>query len=93
MWRRRAFIIGICLTLTGVTAADEPNRLRGMNLYDNHCTICHKSTVHIREKLEATSVDEIRAFIWRWAAVQKLPWSESEVEDVLLYLNSTYYKY
>ena len=79
------------MALIAATAAADPER--GGRLYENHCTACHDSIVHIRESPRAQSTDDIRYQIKRWAGVLELPWTATEVEDVLRYLNDTYYHY
>jgi mono/diheme cytochrome c family protein len=71
-------------------AADEE---RGRLLYENHCTGCHESLIHIRETRKADSPAAIREQIERWRAVLDLDWQEDEVDDVLEYLNQRYYRY
>jgi mono/diheme cytochrome c family protein len=65
---------------------------RGQLLYENHCTSCHTSTVHIREQRKAKTPAEVRAWILRWSGELKLNWSEDELADVYQYLNNRYYK-
>ena len=67
--------------------------LRGMELYENHCTACHTSQVHIREKHKAKSLAEVESWIRHWMAELKLPWTDEEVKEVLTYLNQRYYQY
>jgi len=87
-------LISVCVCLTpSLLLAQEANHLRGMNLYENHCTKCHESRVHIRDDRKAKSLQEIRAYIQRWINVEQLDWTESEIDDVLQYLNTEYYKY
>lgn len=74
-------------------SAQEPDAVRGMYLYENHCTECHTSVVHIQENPKAQSLDEIEAFVRRWVAYKNLTWSNDEIRDVLMHLNSRYYKY
>jgi mono/diheme cytochrome c family protein len=73
------------------TPEDSPNR--GRQLYENHCTGCHESQVHIREKRKARTLTDVRGFVQRWAEVQALGWTDEEISEVLAYLNATYYKY
>ena len=54
---------------------------RGQLLYENHCTGCHTSTVHIREQRKVKSAAELRAFIQRWSGEIKLTWSSEELRD------------
>lgn len=74
-----------------VLAQSSP--LRGMELYENHCTGCHASRVHISEKRKAKSLAQVESWIRRWAKELKLPWTDEEVKEVLTYLNQRYYQY
>lgn len=65
---------------------------RGAMLYENHCTICHTSVVHVRENHRATSDVEVENWVRRWSADQKLGWSDEDVDDVTRYLLATFYK-
>jgi hypothetical protein len=66
---------------------------RGRLLYENHCTGCHESTLHVREDREAGSLAQVRSQIRRWHQYLGLPWSARDVEDVLVYLNECYYRF
>jgi mono/diheme cytochrome c family protein len=66
---------------------------RGRLLYENHCTSCHISTLHVRDKRKSKTPAEVHAWILRWSVEQKLDWSEDELADVYQYLNSRYYKF
>lgn len=66
---------------------------RGRLLYENHCTVCHTSTVHIRDQRKSKSPAEMRAWILRWSAELKLNWSKDELADVYQHLNDRYYKF
>ena len=83
---------GLALFTMGsvVTAADLE---RGQQLYENHCTECHASQVHIREQRKAETLTDIRWQIARWQEVLQLPWTAAEVDDVQAYLNAEYYHY
>jgi len=66
---------------------------RGRLLYENHCTSCHISTLHVREQRKSKTPAEMRAWIVRWSGELKLNWSEDELADVYQYLNNRYYKF
>lgn len=74
-----------------VLAQSSP--LRGMELYENHCAVCHASQVHIREKRKAKSLAQVESWIRHWVKELKLPWTDEEVKEVLSYLNLRYYEY
>ena len=65
---------------------------RGQLLYENHCTRCHESVVHIRKQRKATSLSELYKWAIKWSKAEKLYWSGDEVRDVVDYLNREYYK-
>ena len=65
---------------------------RGELLYENHCTVCHDSTVHIRENRKAKSITDLRGWAARWAGELKLNWSSDDIDDVAEYLAQRYYK-
>ncbi|MGO9445523.1 MAG: hypothetical protein ACLPXB_12190 [Thiobacillaceae bacterium] len=66
---------------------------RGQLLYENHCTSCHESTVHVRDDRRVQSLTELRERVARWATYLNLHWSEMEVDDVVHYLNNRFYKF
>lgn len=84
----------VCGTLSAASgrlpAADLE---RGKMLYENHCTACHTSVVHVRENRRANSIPELVWQITRWERLLQLDWRYQEVADVLYYLNSNYYKF
>lgn len=65
---------------------------RGRLLYENHCTVCHTSVVHLRERRKATSREEIQTWVRRWQKELNLQWGTAEVDDVTEYLNDRYYR-
>jgi mono/diheme cytochrome c family protein len=66
---------------------------RGQLLYENHCTGCHASTVHVRSQRKAKAPADVRAWILRWSGELKLAWKDDERADVYRYLNDRYYKF
>ena len=81
--------IALLLAGAGARAADAE---RGRLLYENHCTVCHTSVVHLREQRKATTREEIQTWIRRWQKELNLQWGTAEVEDVSDYLNDRYYR-
>jgi len=88
-WRMDFLLVAAALTLT----APGPDMGRGAMLYENHCTICHTSVVHVREDHRATSDVEVESWVRRWSTDQKLGWSQQDVDDVTSYLLQTFYKF
>ena len=65
---------------------------RGKLLYENHCTTCHESNVHIRAKHKVKTIDDITYWVDRWSTELGLKWKADEIHDVVHYLNEEYYK-
>jgi len=75
-------------------APNQPlNLSRGQLLYENHCMVCHTSVVHVREKRQADSTNELYSWVLRWVIERKLEWQRAEIEAVVDYLNKRYYKF
>lgn len=86
----RALVLAAALALP-TTAAADPDR--GRALYELRCLACHAESVHARPKRVARDFEDVRAWVARWNTTLKLRWSAEEIEDVTLYLNTTYYRY
>jgi hypothetical protein len=66
---------------------------RNQLLYENHCTGCHESMVHIRKRNKARSLNDIRYWVARWATQLRLDWSQHDIDSVTEYLNRRFYHY
>lgn len=84
---------GTILTLAGHAHAQLPDTARGQALYENHCQVCHSSKVHARVNRLPVARAEVRDIVEKWQAQQKLSWSSNEVDDVVAYLNQTWYRF
>ena len=87
-----ATVVMACLLLVWSGDGGAGDAGRGRLLYENHCTVCHTSVVHVREQRKASTRDEIRSWIVRWQKELGLQWTSSEIDDVIEYLNDDYYK-
>ena len=83
-------VFSVLLSYSMPASADAE---RGRLLYENHCTSCHISTLHVREQRKSKTPAEMRAWIVRWSGELKLNWREDELADVYRYLNNRYYKF
>lgn len=79
------------------TAAEKnqitPTASNGQLLYENHCLKCHESNVHIRENNKAKNIDDLRAWVIKWQAYEKLGWDNNAINAVTEYLLGKYYKF
>lgn len=64
----------------------------GQSLHEQHCLKCHDSGVYTREDRRVSSLEGLRKQVKRCELSLGLTWFDEQVEDVVGYLNSTYYK-
>ena len=88
----RALLTTLAL-IVPTAQAQEVNLERGEALYRNHCNVCHESLVHIRDHPTAKTIQNLRLQVTRWAAEIDQGWGNDEIEDVLGYLDATYYRF
>ena len=81
------------VTLPVPVPVPVPVPARGQLLYENHCTVCHASVVHLRTDRRAKSLPEIRTWVMHWSGYLKLRWGKEEVDDVVNHLNQQFYKF
>lgn len=88
-------VAALCL-LSASAGAAETQRVaeagRAQLMYENHCTTCHESTVHVRAR-RAGSRQELQGWVRRWQKVLSLEWPEQDVLAVTEYLARTYYDF
>jgi mono/diheme cytochrome c family protein len=80
----------LCLPLA--VAAQEPER--GRLLYDTYCGECHYPRVHQRprEASRVKNLSDLRDIVASRAPMTKFRFSLDDQEDVVQYLNRSYYK-
>jgi len=68
---------------------------RGKLLYDTYCTDCHYERVHQRSRArsEVQDLSQLRDMVASRATLTKYRFSLDEKEDVVQYLNRSYYKF
>lgn len=92
----RLSIFTACIVMGANTLAlaeTQPNEERGGLLYSTHCSACHNSTIHWRERKLATDWASLKVQVKLWQGFTKLRWSEEDIIDVTSYLNTHYYNF
>lgn len=70
----------------------SPSPSRGQLLYTTHCSACHSSQMHWREKKQVNDWPSLLAQVRFWQTQASLSWSDDDVTQVAVYLNATYYR-
>lgn len=71
-------------------AAQAPTR--GQLLYQTHCSGCHSTQMHWRERRVVRDWASLVEQVAQWAARERLAWGEEDVLAVALHLNETIYR-
>ena len=79
--------------MLAVAPASATDPARGEQLYQNHCTGCHDSRAHIRDGRKAKDAEDLYQWVSRWRSHLVLDWGRAEVDDVVAYLESRFYKF
>lgn len=92
----------VCITAllfftTGLYAADIAN---GKKLHDSTCTSCHAAgsggdatAIYTRPDHRVTSLAGLRKQVVRCRDMIGIRWFDEEVDDVVAYLNQSFYKF
>lgn len=86
---------GLCALLLASAFAplvQAENFARGQDLYNHHCQSCHEDLLHARNR-KLKTLDALRKRIEGWASHTGNPWSRDEIDDVLYYLNKSFYRF
>lgn len=65
---------------------------RGYDLYSHHCQSCHTDGLH-RSNPKVKNLTDLRARVQAWAAHSGNDWTPQEVDDVVFFLNESFYRF
>jgi hypothetical protein len=87
------FIPVIFLVLCFGSAAQAGNIENGDDLHFENCTGCHDSSVYTRENRNVRDLTRLGQQVRFCKDTIELTWFDDEVQDVIEYLNATYYHF
>jgi mono/diheme cytochrome c family protein len=87
---KQAILLTVAMTVSMVSWADVQ---RGKELHDDHCMKCHDDSVYTRDEHFVSSKEALIAQVNQCALNTDTQWSDEDVNDVVDYLNATYYKF
>jgi mono/diheme cytochrome c family protein len=82
------------LALASLAAGSAPALAQGRGelLYETHCSGCHGSQMHWRERRQVQDWPGLRAQVRFWQAQAGLGWPDADIELVARHLNERYYR-
>jgi hypothetical protein len=87
------FIAIFFMTLLFAATARAANIENGNDLHFEHCTGCHDSSVYTRENRNVRNLAQLGKQVRFCKDTIGLTWFDDEVDDVIEYLNTTYYHF
>jgi len=91
------FFLPFCLLLSQTTLAADP--AHGKDLHDANCQSCHTSLmdgnpdlIYTRPDRRVNSINGLRNQVTRCKTTVGVTWPEDQIEDVVEYLNTNFYK-
>jgi mono/diheme cytochrome c family protein len=79
--------------LSAPLAAHAVNVEHGKALHDENCVSCHDTSVYTRPDRRIKSLDSLKTQVQRCEVSQALQWFDQDVDDVMAYLNTHFYKF
>ena len=86
-----AFVTTAVLAASQTVVATDINL--GKSLQQKNCMSCHDDGIYSREDRRVTSSDALRAQVQRCETNLNLQWFPEDVDAVIEYLNTSYYKF
>ena len=83
----------LVISATTPAPALAANIEHGKILLEQHCTRCHDTRVFTRPDRRIDSLEALKNQVERCELRQTLEWPQSDVDDVIAYLDATYYKF
>ena len=73
--------------------ASAANSEHGKSLYEQHCTQCHNTRVFTRPDHRIRSLEALKKQVERCERNASVHWPQSEVDDVVAYLDASFCKF
>ena len=87
------FSIAAVLSVSAQAATLPGDASSGKKLYDARCTSCHNDSVYTRKDHKVKSLQELTEQIHNCEHMADVTLGKSQVNDLVKYLNETYYKF
>ncbi len=81
------------LPFSVLAAALPGDAANGKKLYDANCTSCHNDSVYKRQDRQIKSIEGLKEQIGSCGHMTNITLAKPQVNDLVKYLNDTYYKF
>ena len=87
----------LTLITTGLVMASSSSPAidinHGKSLQQENCMRCHDDSMYTREERRVTTLDALKHQVQRCETNLDLAWFPEDVDDVIEYLNTSFYKF
>ncbi|WP_029148767.1 cytochrome c [Methylophilus sp. 5] len=98
---KSSLLISLVLALASITAsANDASLQAGQKLVNTHCIHCHASSyggngsgIYTRDYRKVRSLNGLKAQVTNCNTMLNLKWFDDEEQQVVQYLNHTYYHF
>lgn len=81
------------LSVSAHGAALSGEAATGKKLHDANCTACHTDSVYLRKDRQVTNLDMLKNQMKACGHAMNITLGKTQTEDLVKYLNDTYYKF
>ena len=92
MSRRAALLAGCAALALSVTAAAAGDPARGAKLHDD-CLGCHGTELYVPPRAKVKTLSALKKETEKWNDRMNPKFRKQEIEDLVAYLNATFYKF
>jgi mono/diheme cytochrome c family protein len=92
--------LSLSFLLAATAQADEASLAHGKELHQQYCISCHAnmtggdgSALYTRSNRRVNSLEALNAQVRRCESNLELKWFDEDINSVVEYLNTTYYKF
>ncbi len=85
--------VSALVMLLGTLSASAGDIENGRQLHNDNCVRCHKPSVYTRENRMINSYDALQERVRQCEIMAEMAWFDEEIDDVVSFLNHTYYKF
>ncbi|MCI0399695.1 MAG: cytochrome c [Gammaproteobacteria bacterium] len=91
--KRLVGLVGVIMTFCMQTTPYAADVRHGQDLHDQNCLHCHDTSQYTRPNHRIKTLEGLRKQVERCELSLELQWFEEDIEDVVAYLNATYYQF
>lgn len=91
--KRIVLLFVLVIPASSLLAAEKSAGDSGKALHEQRCSACHKTDVYTNKKRKVKTLAALKVKVAGCAKANKTGWKAKQVDSVMEYLNSNFYKF